>query len=62
MDKLVTNLPPYIKQWYKKEAGKYGQKTQPYASLILVQYAMENGAKEPVKMPSVMDVFEENEY
>ncbi|AMM93845.1 hypothetical protein UP17_16305 [Peribacillus simplex] len=59
MDKLVTNLPPYIKQWYISEAKKYGQKTQPYASLILIQYAMENGAK---KKASVLDVFEESEY
>ncbi|KQU22165.1 hypothetical protein ASG65_20845 [Bacillus sp. Leaf13] len=59
LDTLLTKLPPYIKQWYKDEARKYGQKTQPYASLILIQYAIENGAK---KKASVLDVFEEIEY
>ncbi|MEB2630674.1 hypothetical protein SOP94_19650 [Peribacillus frigoritolerans] len=59
LETLVTKLPPHIKQWYIKEAKRYGQKTQPYTSLILIQYANENGAKEPVKIPSVLDVFDE---
>ncbi|WHX92016.1 hypothetical protein [Peribacillus simplex] len=58
LETLVTKLPPHIKQWYIKEAQKYGQKTQPYTSLLLIQYAEEHGAKEPYKAPSVMDVFE----
>ncbi|WP_028393617.1 hypothetical protein [Bacillus cihuensis] len=50
MDKLetqVTKLPSYIKQWYADRAKKFGQKAQPYASMILIQYAIENGAEEP---------------
>lgn len=46
---IVTKLPPHIKQWYIKTASDLGQKTQPYASLILINHANENGAKKEKK-------------
>lgn len=57
MDKLVVKVPSYIKQWYIDESNKYGQKTAPYVSLILIQNALDNGAKKT----SVMDVFNNDE-
>lgn len=44
LEKLVTKLPLHIKQYYIKTAKKFGQKTAPYASLILIQHAIDNGA------------------
>ena len=50
MAKLVLNdVPDYIKQWYKNEAEKRGQKMTPYSTLILVEHALANGADEQGK-------------
>lgn len=46
LETQVTKLPPYIKHWYADRAKKFGQKAQPYASMILIQYAIDNGAEE----------------
>lgn len=46
LETQVTKLPPYIKQWYADRAKKFGQKAQPYASMTLIQYAIDNGAEE----------------
>lgn len=44
LEKLVTKLPPYIKQFYVDTAQKYGQKTGPYASMVLIKYAIDKGS------------------
>lgn len=46
LETQVTKLPPYIKQWYAERAKKLGQKVQPFTSMILIQFALDNGAEE----------------
>lgn len=60
LESQMTKLPPYIKRWYEQTAIKLGQKTQPYTSLILIQYAIDNGAIE-LNRPSVIDVVNQKE-
>lgn len=61
METQVTKLPPYIKEWYAERAKKFGQKVQPYTSMILIQYALDNGAKEPISEEQLKKV-QYNEY
>ncbi|MBU7593555.1 hypothetical protein [Metabacillus halosaccharovorans] len=42
-----TKVPKYIKDWYEQRAGLFGQYTQQYASMILIQHAIDNGAEVP---------------
>lgn len=62
METQVTKLPPYIKQWYAERAKKFGQKVQPYTSMILIQYALDNGAEEPMAEEQQRNKVQYNEY
>ncbi|WP_045522756.1 hypothetical protein [Neobacillus niacini] len=62
LETQVTKLPPYIKQWYAERAKKLGQKVQPFTSMIVIQYALDNGAKEPIAEEQQRKKVQYNDY
>jgi hypothetical protein len=44
---LVTNVPDYIKDWYKTTAESKGGRMQPFAAMVLCDYAITHGAVKP---------------
>ena len=47
MEKMTIKLPAYVKQFYAD--NKFKMPMAQYAAMILIDYAIENGAKEKPK-------------
>jgi hypothetical protein len=54
MEKILVKVPEYVKQFYMN--NEYKQPMANYAAMILIQYAIENGAKEKTPVAPVVAV------